>query len=178
MLLHYLYFTPGTHELNIRGPTAVESSRQCTPVYPFLAPLKSYQPIPDAACGVQRVSPRHTISRLQSDIITLEQISILFRMVIHIKQHQVIWTRCCSRLFHPPFLAIQDQEQSMTSPATHRSLRVLAPFPPDDPQRSTGPVPKRTKRSNACTACKARKSKVRALILEPVRCDGTPDDLR
>ncbi|KAL3480573.1 fungal-specific transcription factor domain-containing protein [Aspergillus californicus] len=40
-------------------------------------------------------------------------------------------------------------------------LRVLAPFHPDHRGPSL-PLPRRTKRSNACTACKARKSK----------CDG------
>ncbi|KAL4993581.1 fungal-specific transcription factor domain-containing protein [Aspergillus recurvatus] len=47
----------------------------------------------------------------------------------------------------------------MTSPTTHNSPRVLAPSPRNDPSRPSLPLPKRTKRSNACIACKARKSK-------------------
>ncbi|KAL4781043.1 hypothetical protein BJX76DRAFT_336285, partial [Aspergillus varians] len=47
----------------------------------------------------------------------------------------------------------------MTSLTTHKSLRVLAPFHRDDRSRPSLPLPKRTKRSNACMACKARKSK-------------------
>ncbi|OJJ52165.1 hypothetical protein ASPSYDRAFT_95860 [Aspergillus sydowii CBS 593.65] len=47
----------------------------------------------------------------------------------------------------------------MTPPTTNKSLRVLAPFHRDDFSRQSLPLPKRTKSSNACTACKARKSK-------------------
>ncbi|CAP79352.1 Pc17g00650 [Penicillium rubens Wisconsin 54-1255] len=47
----------------------------------------------------------------------------------------------------------------MTSQSGHGLLRALAPFPSDHPPTASQPVPRRAKRSNACTACSARKSK-------------------
>ncbi|KAL4808586.1 fungal-specific transcription factor domain-containing protein [Aspergillus unguis] len=39
------------------------------------------------------------------------------------------------------------------------SLPALAPFPLEEPLRQTLPLPRRTKQTTACTACKARKSR-------------------
>lgn len=54
---------------------------------------------------------------------------------------------------------------SMTSRSGHDLPRVLAPFPPDSPLTVPRPVPRRTKRSNACIACKTRRIKVIAQLL-------------
>ncbi|KAL4756607.1 uncharacterized protein BDW70DRAFT_144619 [Aspergillus foveolatus] len=47
----------------------------------------------------------------------------------------------------------------MTSQSGHGLLRALTPFPSDHPFKASQAVPRRAKRSNACAACRARKSK-------------------
>ncbi|KAL4931654.1 Zn(II)2Cys6 transcription factor domain-containing protein [Aspergillus undulatus] len=47
----------------------------------------------------------------------------------------------------------------MTPPTSYKPLRAIAPTHSDSASGQSPPVPKRTKRSIACTACKARKSK-------------------
>ncbi|KAL4925535.1 Zn(II)2Cys6 transcription factor [Aspergillus undulatus] len=49
----------------------------------------------------------------------------------------------------------------MASTSNYQSLPFLAPFPTDANPRSSLSIPKRTKRSTACAACKARKSRCR-----------------
>lgn len=57
-------------------------------------------------------------------------------------------------------LNIQHPLLSMTSRSGHELPRVLAPFPPDNLLRPSRPVPRRTKRSNACIGCRTRRVKV------------------
>ncbi|KAL4993573.1 hypothetical protein BDV10DRAFT_22635 [Aspergillus recurvatus] len=47
----------------------------------------------------------------------------------------------------------------MTSRSGHGLLRALAPFPSGHPSKASQPVPRRAKRPNACTSCRARRSK-------------------